>query len=49
MANVITAPAVHNLADVVELSGTTVIIHGGNDAIAGASVAGKFFAIGRRS
>jgi hypothetical protein len=49
VANVITAPAVHNLADAVELSGTTVIIHGGNDAVPGASVAGKFLAIGRRS
>ncbi len=39
-----------NIADVVQLDGTNVIIHNRDDgAAAGASVAGKFFAIGRRN
>tara|TARA_R110000751_G_scaffold149041_2_gene253910 strand:+ start:285 stop:587 length:303 start_codon:yes stop_codon:yes gene_type:complete len=38
-----------NIADVAQISGTTVIIHGGDDAIAGADFAGKFMAIGKRS
>ena len=39
-----------NIADVVQLDGTNVIIHNPNDgAAAGASLAGKFMAIGRRN
>ena len=42
------APVTLNIQDNVELNGTTVTIHGGDDAIAGAAVAGKFMAIGFR-
>ena len=39
-----------NMQDSVQLSGTTVILHQGADAAGtGASVAGKFIAIGRRN
>ncbi len=44
-----TPPANLNLADVVQVNGTTVTIHNGDDGVAGASTAGTFLAIGRRS
>ena len=42
-------PADLNIADVVQVNGTTVTIHNGDDASTGASVAGTFMAIGRRN
>jgi len=44
-----TPPADLNIADVVQVNGTTVTIHNGDDANTGASVAGTFIAIGRRN
>lgn len=45
-----TTPSVDlNIQDSVQINGTTLTIHGGDDAVAGASTAGKFFVIGRRS
>ena len=38
-----------NITDVVQLNGTTVTIHNRDDGASGATVAGKFFAIGRRN
>ena len=44
-----TPPANLNIADVVQVNGTTVTIHNGDDGQAGASTTGTFLAIGRRS
>jgi hypothetical protein len=44
-----TPPADLNIADVVQVDGTTVTIHNGDDANSGASVAGTFMAMGRRA
>ncbi len=45
----VTPPISLNIADVAEISGTSVIIHGGDDATAGAGQAGSFMAIGKRA
>jgi len=44
-----TPPADLNIADVVQVDGTTVTIHNGDDAGTVASVAGTFMAMGRRA
>ena len=44
-----TPPATLNVPDVVQVSGTTVTIHNGDDAGSGAATAGTFIAIGRRA
>ena len=43
-----TPPASLNIQDVVQASGTTITLHGGNDGTAGPTTAGSFFVLGRR-
>lgn len=42
-------PVTINAGDVVQVDGTTVTIHNGDDGQTGASTTGTFLAIGRRS
>ena len=43
-----TPPVNLNVQDTVQASGTTITLHGGDDATAGPTTAGSFFVIGRR-
>ncbi len=43
-----TPPASLNIQDVVQASGTTITLHGGNDGTAGPTTAGSFFVLGGR-